>query len=159
MINQNASSNKETKKKKSPKKTHHSIEGQLLRGQKHSLPSQEVSNKELTRGNWYKLHEERFYLGLRKKILIRTITHWNNIPRNVMEYPPGGFQEVVGHTSLSWFPFPQKVGLDDLLKSLQLVLLFYHYLSSSDRTFSTNFPQHFRTHHNSLMSLACQETI
>ncbi|GAB0182117.1 hypothetical protein GRJ2_000677000 [Grus japonensis] len=44
------------------------------------------SYMEKTRGNRYKLHWERFHLDIRKKFFtVRTIIHWNNLPRDVVE--------------------------------------------------------------------------
>ena len=41
---------------------------------------------EKTRGNGSKLHWERFHLDIGKKIFtVRTINHWNNLSRDVME--------------------------------------------------------------------------
>jgi len=43
---------------------------------------------EKTRGNRYKLQHERFYLNIVKKFsTVRTINHWNNILRDVVECP------------------------------------------------------------------------
>ncbi|KAK4806817.1 hypothetical protein QYF61_005613 [Mycteria americana] len=36
----------------------------------------------------YKLYGERFHLDIRKKFFtVRTINHWNNVPRDVVEFP------------------------------------------------------------------------
>ena len=46
------------------------------------------SHMEKTRGNWYKLHRKRFHLNIKKKLFtVRTINHWNNFPRDVVEFP------------------------------------------------------------------------
>ena len=44
---------------------------------------------EKTRGNGYKLYQEIwFHLDIRKTIFrLRTINHWNNLPRDVVESP------------------------------------------------------------------------
>lgn len=45
------------------------------------------SHMEERRGNGYKLHWERFNLNVIKKFFtVRTITHWNNLPRNMVEF-------------------------------------------------------------------------
>jgi len=42
-----------------------------------------------TRGKGYKLHQKRFHLNIRKKYFtVRTIIHWNNHPRDMVESPP-----------------------------------------------------------------------
>jgi len=41
---------------------------------------------EKTRGNGYKLHQERFHLDVRKNYFtVGTIVHRNNLPRDVVE--------------------------------------------------------------------------
>jgi len=41
---------------------------------------------EQTRGNKYKLHWERCHLNRRKKFfMVRTIHHWNNLPRDMVK--------------------------------------------------------------------------
>ncbi|GAB0181377.1 hypothetical protein GRJ2_000603000 [Grus japonensis] len=46
------------------------------------------SHMEKTKGNGYKLHQERFHLDIRNNIFtVRTINHWNNLPRDVVESP------------------------------------------------------------------------
>jgi len=43
---------------------------------------------ERTRGNGYKFHWERFLLNVRRKFFtVRTINHWNNLPRVWVESP------------------------------------------------------------------------
>lgn len=38
------------------------------------------------KGNRYRLHQERFYLDIRKNFFtVRTITHWDNLPRDAAE--------------------------------------------------------------------------
>jgi len=40
------------------------------------------------KGQRCKLHWERFHLDMRKKLFtVRTIAHWNNLPRDVVESP------------------------------------------------------------------------
>lgn len=42
-----------------------------------------------TRDNGYKLCWERFYLDIVKNFFtVRTISHWNNFPRCMVEFPP-----------------------------------------------------------------------
>lgn len=41
-----------------------------------------------SRGNAYKLHQETFHLGINLFFFtVRTINHWHNIPRGVVESP------------------------------------------------------------------------
>ena len=47
------------------------------------------SHKEKTRANEYKLHWERVHLDIRNTFFtVRTIIHWNNLPRDVVDFPP-----------------------------------------------------------------------
>ena len=46
------------------------------------------SHTEKTRGNGYKLHQERFHLDIRKKFFtVGIINHWNNLPMDVVALP------------------------------------------------------------------------
>ncbi|GAB0208708.1 hypothetical protein GRJ2_003336500 [Grus japonensis] len=47
------------------------------------------NHMEKTRGNGYQLHGERFLLDIRQTIFFtaRTINHWNNLPRDMVESP------------------------------------------------------------------------
>ncbi|KAK4805622.1 hypothetical protein QYF61_022380 [Mycteria americana] len=46
------------------------------------------SHMEKTRASEYKLHRERFRLDIRNTFFtVRTIIHWNNLPRDVVESP------------------------------------------------------------------------
>jgi len=43
---------------------------------------------EKTRSNGYKLHQERFHFDIGNKCFtVRTIIHWNNVPRDVVKSP------------------------------------------------------------------------
>jgi len=43
---------------------------------------------EKTRGYGYRLHQERFHLDLRRTFFTaRTVCHWNDLPRDVLESP------------------------------------------------------------------------
>jgi len=43
---------------------------------------------EKTWGNRYKPHWERFHLNMRKRFFtVRTVDHWNNLPKDVVEFP------------------------------------------------------------------------
>jgi len=43
---------------------------------------------ERTGASGYKLHQDRFRLDIRNKFFtVRTIHHWNNLPRDVLESP------------------------------------------------------------------------
>lgn len=54
---------------------------------------------EKTKGNGCKLQQEKFHLDKRQQFFtVRTINHWNNLPRDVVESLPvtGGFQDATG---------------------------------------------------------------
>lgn len=59
---------------------------------------------------------ERLHLDTGKKFFaLRTTNHSNNFPRDVVETPSGDFQDVIISSTP---PFPWKVELDHLLRSL-----------------------------------------
>ena len=45
------------------------------------------SYMEKTSGNTFKLHQGKFHLNVRNFFTVRTINHWNNLPRDVVESP------------------------------------------------------------------------
>ncbi|GAB0183575.1 hypothetical protein GRJ2_000822800 [Grus japonensis] len=67
---------------------HHSIpvlKGWLQRGQRLSLHKEPHGED---KANGYKLYMERFHLNIRKKLFaVRTVDHWNNLLRDVVESP------------------------------------------------------------------------
>lgn len=67
---------------------------------------------EKTRGSGYKLQQERFNLNVIKNCFtVRTVSHWNNVPREVVESP--SLEVFKMHLNgvlhnLIWAPFPMK---------------------------------------------------
>lgn len=47
-----------------------------------------VSSTEKTRGNGFKMHQERLHLDIRTKFFrVKTVNEWNNFPKDVVESP------------------------------------------------------------------------
>lgn len=72
------------------------------------------------KGQRYKLHWVRFHLNIRKTFLTRTINPWNNLPRDLEEFPFLVVFKVQSDEALNnllQVSFPTK-GLDELPRSL-----------------------------------------
>jgi len=67
---------------------------------------------ETTRGNGYRLHQERFHLNIRKNFfIVTTVIHQNNFPRDVVESPSLEiFKMQLDRVldNLTWAPFSIK---------------------------------------------------
>ena len=65
-------------------KLHHSIPQYLKGSYKNDLGSNFTRSHREDKGNRSKLHQERFHLNTRRKFFtVKTVNHWNNIPRDV----------------------------------------------------------------------------
>lgn len=64
------------------------------------------SHMEKTKGNRYKLHQQKFHTDKRNNFFtVRTITHWNNLPREVVKVSiTEGFQDAIGQGARQPYP-------------------------------------------------------
>lgn len=61
------------------------------------------------------------FIMMQEFLTVRSVIHWNNLPRDVVESPsPKVFRMWLDRMeeNLIWCPFPTKVGADDLSRSL-----------------------------------------
>lgn len=45
-----------------------------------------MRHMEMSKGNEYKLHPQKFQLDTREIFLTRTTNHWNNLPKKVVDF-------------------------------------------------------------------------